>query len=660
MGKIVSIEDRIKKIIDWLKSDQNDLDYINYNSVFTKLKVSDKNLATYWVYLYKNLKLDNIKLLLKENGLEYSEQLDIKNLMLEKNKEIFFIWVSKNYSKIERLSYSNIMDFIKNNNPEMTPVWSNIYGELKQKGLIKWFNEIGLTFYVQDNKKDINKIKEELYIFVKEFYKTSGYTPSFSELKELGFEHVNYLVRDGWNLDWRVEDLNEFYVSKGLPKVESKSDLEISQVMSMDLDLVLNNIKNYFGNIPSLATLKSSGEFYDFERYLRVSTYKKNQTENEKYLELLKNKYGEGYIKLLNKLISIDGHWCDSIYELILFNFRHINGLVNNPHVPYKDIFKDVDNVFICDNLFENGNVCEIAGYEPTIKKHKWYWDKISIKQSICDKHNTPFIRIDAYKFINTNLDKYLDYLHYEMNKIYPNLIKPSLLQVIKSQNTMDYMISIFNFFSKSSLICMDELKKNLTKKEYRFFCNMWGGIKRFKEFYISKEYSAYKELSEFVIDFDSKTFRKVNGLTQEEKITRGINGLVRFIQKYNLKELPSSNDVEQDKDFRYINDMFRDDKYWYNISIKLEGYDLLCDKLGFQIPINRKVDGWYENKQNIIDILVHMKKINNGKWLGIRGAKKLNDKETLKLHNFIYQKLKGINVFRDNYKKELLDLNLI
>jgi len=655
----LSLDDRKQNILNWLKSDKNDLEYINYNKVLKKLQRTESSLATDWGFIYKTIKSEGLKTFLSDNKIYYSDLSEISKSLLETNKKIFYEWLILNHHKIERLSFISIEKYIKENCSEMSKVWSNIYGNLKQEGLIKWFQELNFTFYVQDNKKDLNHILNELYLVASVFFKEHNRTPSFYELRDLNFKYVNYLVRDGWNLNWTIDKLNDFYLSKGLPKILSKSEIKTSELRKVDIDLFLDDIHNYYGNLPSLRTLKIDEKFYDFVRFLRLYGYDKNKTENEVYQELLQHKYGEDYVKLTDKLISLDGHWCDSIYELILFNFRYLNELPNNPHVRYDDIFPVEMTNLVCDLHFENDFICEIAGYNPTIEKHNGYWKKMSEKEKMCERYEKPFLRIDAYKYISTKLEDYVNYLYSLMLDIYPKFRKFELIDLIKSQNTSDYIKSIMNYFNKTNLISIENMKENLTSKEFRFFMNMWGSLTNFKSFYENGGFSFYTELSCYNIDFDSKKYKKPVMFTPEEKIERGIKSLAQYIKNNNLDELPSSSQIEKDEEFRFINDMFRENSYWKNISLKMEGYNKLCVLLGFQIKVNRKVDGWYKNRQNVIDILIHMKNINNV-WMGSRKASEIDDKQILKLYNYINQKLKGINNFKTIYQEELKKLNLI
>jgi hypothetical protein len=187
----LSLDDRKQNILNWLKSDKNDLEYINYNKVLKKLQRTESSLATDWGFIYKTIKSEGLKTFLSDNKIYYSDLSEISKSLLETNKKIFYEWLILNHHKIERLSFISIEKYIKENCSEMSKVWSNIYGNLKQEGLIKWFQELNFTFYVQDNKKDLNHILNELYLVASVFFKEHNRTPSFYELRDLNFKYVN-------------------------------------------------------------------------------------------------------------------------------------------------------------------------------------------------------------------------------------------------------------------------------------------------------------------------------------------------------------------------------------------------------------------------------------------------------------------------------------
>jgi hypothetical protein len=147
---------------------------------------------------------------------------------------------------------------------------------------------------------------------------------------------------------------------------------------------------------------------------------------------------------------------------LIVLNYLNLNGIKNNPHVPYSTIIGDWNTNYICDNILPNSTVCEIAGYNPN--EHNDYWNKINEKMDMCKKHNIPFLLINSYKFINTKLDNFLDYIHDEMLQIFDDLKKPTFFEVIKSQHTVKYLDEIFNMFKINNHFTIPFIKEFLSK----------------------------------------------------------------------------------------------------------------------------------------------------------------------------------------------------
>lgn len=582
-----------------------------------------------------------------------------KKSRIEKYKMTFEKWIKENHHKIKRLSYNSIKKYLDENNlTELSSIWTSLQGNLNQKGLIEWFDEINLTFWVQDNKKDISKILKDLLIVAKKFYKTNQFTPNWSELEENGFNETNYLIRDGWNLDWRIEDLNNFYIKNGLPIIPTKSEKFLNEVLNMDIDTILDEILETFGSIPTLRNLVQSGLFYDFECLVRKLHSKDNKTENEFYESLWKNKYGPDYVKLTKKLISLDGHRCDSKQELILLNYRYLNNLPNNPHIPYNEIFPNEETNLICDNYTENKLVTEIAGYSPNDKRHEDYWRKIKSKQDICETYNVPFVLIEGYKFINTKNEDFLDYLHEIFSGLYDGMKKPSHFDVIKSQNTKIFITKIVEFFRDTNHITLDIIKNELDKKTFRFFCNEIKSIKNFISLYHNGVFEKFDTTKGIVIDFDSKTMKYI-GLTEDEKIEVGMNLLVRMMKELNLTVLPESKFIESQKEYRKINDMFRNNSQWANIKQKKDGYHKLCKMLGKTVTIETKTDNFYENIQNLKDDLQYMSKIGNGYWIGLRNPIIKKEFRIKRIHNFI-NRMGGVVKFRTEYKTILDEFNFV
>jgi hypothetical protein len=425
--------------------------------------------------------------------------------------------------------------------------------------------------------------------------------------------------------------------------------------MKIDVDSFLNEIIEFFGNIPSLRNLKSSDQFYDFCRYLRIISYHNDQSENEIYESMWKNKYGESYVELTRKLISIDGYWCDSMHELMFFNYLHLNGIKNNPHIPYNEIIVNWDIEYISDNILPNGIVCEVAGYHPN--QHADYWNKINEKKYMCDKNNIGFLLIDGYKFINTKLEDFLDYLHKTLSIVLPNLEKPDFFMVIKSQHTVIYLREILSMFNNNQHFTMNIISGLLSKESFRFFMNYFGSIKKFKQKYSQGFHKQFPEISDFEINFDDKTFSKILGESKEDKITRGLKLLSDSITKEDCKILVSN----PQKKYSKINGLFRNDggeSYWYSITRKEDGYRKLCDMIGFEIEIEGTTKDYYSNVNNLIEDLKYMKKVGNGFWVGIRHELFKSDFRIRRIHNYINRELNGVLNFRKQYKDIISEID--
>ena len=94
----LSLDDRKQNILNWLKSNKNDLEYINYNKVLKKLQRTESSLATDWGFIYKTIKSEGLKTFLSDNEIYYSDSSEISKSLLETNKKIFY----------ENFSYSTL------------------------------------------------------------------------------------------------------------------------------------------------------------------------------------------------------------------------------------------------------------------------------------------------------------------------------------------------------------------------------------------------------------------------------------------------------------------------------------------------------------------------------------------------------------------------
>jgi hypothetical protein len=574
---------------------------------------------------------------------------------IENYKSIMSDWLKKNHTKIDRLSYSTVKKYLDENFlPELSTAWSALQGHLNQTGLIKWFGEIGLNFWVQNNKKDLEKILHKLLSVAEKFYSENGYTPGWTELEENDFNDTNYLRRDGWSLEWTIEELNSFYKENGLSPVPSKSEKTLDEVMSLDPNFFLDEVFETFGHIPNLRTLKQSDTFHDFIRYIRKVHYHTDQTETSIYNSLWYNKFGDDYIKFCKKLISLDGHLCGSNYELVLFNYRFLNGLPNNPHIPYNQIFPLENTNLICDNFTDY--VTEITGYNPIVKKHNEYWKKIRSKQDLCKKYNQPFLIIESYKFSNTDNKNYLDYIHEVFSQLHDGLNKPDYFDVIKSQKTEIYIQEIVEFFYNTQHLTINVLKKGLSRTAYRFFMNEFKSLKNFVKEYKKEVFNKFESVKEIKIDFDGKTLSKYIGMSEEEKIRTGLKLLAEFMNERDLNVIPAKALIESQKKYRKINDMFQGTSYWSNIKQKKEGYQILCEMLNNTVKIQTKTDNYYDNIKNIEDDLKFMKSIDNGLWIGSRHIGYKNHFEIRRIHSHI-NRTGGVLEFRTKHKSILDEL---
>jgi hypothetical protein len=166
------------------------------------------------------------------------------------------------------------------------------------------------------------------------------------------------------------------------------------------------------------------------------------------------------------------------------------------------------------------------------------------------------------------------------------------------------------------------------------------------------------------IIDFKSKTFSKVIGMSKKEKIENGIHLLAQLIKEKQLKLIPTFTDLEKEhKEYRIITDRFREDgeeTYWLSIFRKEEGYSRLCKKLGYNIEFEITPKNYYSNINNLIDDLKHMKEVGNGYWVGVRDEVYKKDFRCRRIHNYINRELNGVNKFRTKYSKILLDIGFI
>jgi hypothetical protein len=658
-----TIDDRINNIVEWFKKNHNEINYVNYNNVHNYFINTNNPLRTDWDKVRYEKGSKYLINALSKNNISFKTKKEYDEIIFNKEMDTFKVWVINNQTKPDRLSYLAIYDYLKKNDEnEMIKIWSKMCTNLKQKGLIEWFNQIGLTFYVQDNKKDLKKILNNLLLVAKKFYKETGYTPGWSELEKHGFNETKYLRAHGWNLYWQIDDLNGYYIKNNLPKVPSKSEMSVLDMKSMNVDVELEKILSFFGNIPSLGNLKSSEEFYDFCRYLHNNSYHLNKTENDVYHKLWENKYGKEYVKMARKLISLDGYWCDSMYELMFYNYLHLNGVKNNPHKPYCEIINSWETNYISDNVLPNGTVCEVAGYHPD--KHEDYWIKIHEKNNMCDKNDIPFLLVEGYEFINTKLEDYLDYLHDKLSYILSNLKKPEFFMVIKSQHTVEHLKEIFILFGNEKHFTIEIIKEFLSKEAFRFFMNYFQSIKNFKLKYEKGFHKEFPEIKDMIIDFKSKTFSKVIGMSKKEKIENGIHLLAQLIKEKQLKLIPTFTDLEKEhKEYRIITDRFREDgeeTYWLSIFRKEEGYSRLCKKLGYNIEFEITPKNYYSNINNLIDDLKHMKEVGNGYWVGVRDEVYKKDFRCRRIHNYINRELNGVNKFRTKYSKILSDIGFV
>lgn len=645
------LEKRKEIVIDWFIKNQGKFEYVNYNMFLNYFKENDKLMRTSWEYVYSRTK--DFEGWCKDNGINYFNSSEIAEYNFKKDKSYLEDWFksNNNYKKFDRLSFKSIEKYFRDNDySDLLTKWCQVYKYLKQDGLIEWFNETGLKFYIQE-KKDRNKIFKSLESHAKSFYKENGYTPGFEDLNRHGFKYVKYLISDGWNLDWRISNLNDFYKSINLPMVPSSSEINSSELGNLDIKNILDDVYKTYGTIPSLRDLKNSKTHFDFERYVRKFS---ENSESKFYESLWVNHYDESFFNLnYKKLTSLDGFRCESMGELISYNFRYINGIPNNPHVPYSDFVVGEHYGYISDNK-DGDKISEIIGYSPSneCKRYNEYWNKINNKRKLCEENGLALIEIEYYNFFD-KWNEYIDYLYELCLPHYPNVKKVKLLDVIKSQRTTDFLVTLFEFFNSSPLFATTEIKRTQTKEVYRFFMNTFGSIKKFREEYESGAFDSYKELEDYNITFDDKKYNRLPQMTDEEKIKKGLLLLSEFMTDNDLTEIPSSSFIESQPNYRVINDLFRVKNIWSTINKKDGYYYKLSELLGFEPEPNFSSPGWYENRELVVDTLNYIKDT-YGEWISVRKSLKIKDRYVTRLWSYITQKCGGVKKFRDEYEYEL------
>lgn len=662
---MIKLESRIKNIVEWFSKNHSSINYVSYNNVLEYFIETNNDLRKDWEKIRREYGSDFIFRILKDNQIPFLTKSEYDKNIFEEDKKKFMTWMKDNHEKPDRLSYTSILKYIdEHNEVEIKRIFSKIYNKIKQEGLIKLFDDNGLNFYIQDNKKDFEKIKKQLIEAATAFYKENKFTPGWVELEQFGFGETNYLRGDGWNINWTINDLNEFYLSNNLPIIPSKSEKSVDELLKTDINEILDEVVLFFGNIPTLRNLKYSENFYDLVRYIRLVRYhhKDSLTENQIYRQLLEKKFGKNYFKLTQKLISLEGFWCDSIHELIVFNYLYLNNKKHKPHLTYSNIIGGWDTNYICDTLIDDDIVCEIAGYNPNLDKHKSYWSKMLEKRTMCLKNQIQFLQIEGYRFINTKLESFLDYIHEFFSCLFENMKKPNFFEVIKSQHTIFYLKDIFSFFENENHLTIEKLKERVSNESYRFFMNTFQSIKNFRKKYEKGLHKDFTELKNIKINFDEKKISKVMGQTKNEKINRGLILLSDLIKKEKMKFIPSSSEVEKFKDYRVINDLFRLEKgsssFWVSINKKESGYNELCKILGYEIEPSTNTPDYYSNTENLYRDLLHMKKVGQGFWIGMRHNLYKEDFVIRKIHTFINQKVGGVGKFREKYYEILEKVN--
>lgn len=577
-----------------------------------------------------------------------------QQLIKLRKQQLSEIFLSEGF-RPDRLSFSCIQKYLHEINSPSINSWRYLRSKLGQNGLIKFFDEIGLKFYVQENKKNVDKVVNSILFEAESYHQKNSRTPNWSELKSLGFEkEVNYLRQNMWGKKWTILELNELYVRNNLPKIDGTKNTSIDRILNWgdtEIELQFGNLYKKFNKFPNITALRNLSDFDDLIRYIRSKSRASNKTESEFYFELLNKFYGPNFYKITDVLISLSGLYCDSYYELIFDNICYYNNIKSVSHLRYDDIF-GIKSDLITDKIID-GIIFEIVGYNP---KHTNYHEKIHQKKQICDSKNTKLVLVEAFKFNETQFDMYIDYvIELLTEQKFTIHQKPSIMKALAGKSVMDDIRSILIETNKITDWSIKNLK-NVLGDKFTVFRHCFGGtLNKFISFIESEEYLKYSELNDLVLNTDKKKFKRY-GLTKQEKIFKGLHGLSDYIIQNNLKELPSSHEFEKNSDFRFINDYFRTEHVWSNISQKGNYYLNLCEILGYKIEVNRKVNGWYKNHNNIIDVLEYISET-YGRWVPIR---KINgDKKVRKLWSFILQQHKSIKIFREIYKEDLLKYNL-
>lgn len=577
-----------------------------------------------------------------------------QQLIKSRKQELSEIFLSKDFTP-ERLSFKSIQKYLLENHTDSVNSWRYLQNKLGQNGLIKFFDEIGLEFYLQDNKKNLDEVLEYILLTAKSFYKRNSRTPSWSELESLGLDsEVKYITQNMWGKKWTIIELNELYLQHNLPKIEGTKDTHIDSIKNWgnkEIKSELDNLYRKLNKFPNITTLRNLFEYDDLMRYIRSKSRSLNKTEGGYYFEILNGFYGPDFYKMTDVLVSLSGLYCDSYYEVIFDNICFFNNIKSESHSRYDNIF-EIKSDLISDKMIHD-IIFEIVGYN---HNHRNYHEKILQKKQICNKNNTKLVLVEAFKFNETQFDMYIDYVIELLNK--QNFTvhhKPSIIQALAGKSIMDDIRHILIETNKITDWSIKNLK-NLLGNKFVVFRHCFGGVlNNFVSFIESKEYLKYSELNDLVLKTDKKKFKRF-GLTKQEKISKGLYGLSDYIIQNNLKELPSSSEFEKNSDFRFINDYFRTEHVWPNISKKGNYYLDLCEILGYKIDVNRKVDGWYKNHNNIIDIFKYISET-YGRWVPYR---KINgDPKVRKLWSFITQQIKSIEIFRETYKEDLIKYNL-
>jgi len=193
---------------------------------------------------------------------------------------------------------------------------------------------------------------------------------------------------------------------------------------------------------------------------------------------------------------------------------------------------------------------------------------------------------------------------------------------------------------------------------------NHFQSIKEFIKKYNEGFHKEFPELKDININFNEKTYSKVCGLSYDERLERGIVLLAKLMCEEKIKMVPSSTMIQNNyPKYRKINDMFRNDggkNYWLSITRKEDGYNKLCDILGYKADMDVTPKDYYVNIQNLIDDLIHMKNVGNGMWIGVRHDLFKNDFRIRRIHNYIGRECKTVVNFRNKYSNVLSEIGFI